>query len=389
MTTSSLLELRKFVAPEFVFGAGAAQLAGRYAGNLGARRVLLVTDSGLLEAGWAREVQGAIADAGVGVVLFSAVSPNPRDHEVMAGAEVFAREQCDGIVAVGGGSPMDCAKAIGAVYANERHVLEFEGVDRVAQPGPPLICIPTTAGSSADVSQFAIVTDTKRKVKIAIVSKTMVPDAALIDPVLTTTMDRELTADTGLDALTHAVEAYVSNANGPVTDLFAREAVRHVAASLVGAMERPGDLEARSGMMLGSMYAGLAFSNAILGAVHAMAHSLGGLLDLPHGLCNAILLDHVIDYNFEAEPARYGELALALDPTLTPGDAPEAKRDAALRAVRGLKRAVGVTATLGELGVTEADLDGLARNALNDPCMTTNPRAPSLEDVKAIYAKAL
>ncbi len=389
MTAEALLELRKFVAPEFVFGPGALALAGQYARNLGARRPLVVTDPGVRAAGWADQVLDSIRGHGLSAAVFDQVTPNPRDAEVMAGAQAYRAEGCDAIVAVGGGSPMDCAKGIGIVSSNDRHVLTFEGVDNVETPGPPLICVPTTAGSSADVSQFAIITDTTRKVKIAIVSKTVVPDVSLIDPAATVTMDRDLTANTGLDALPHAIEAYVSNAHSPVSDLFALEAVRRISANLLAALEAPGDLPARSGMMLGSMYAGLAFSNAILGAVHAMAHSLGGLKDLPHGLCNAILLDHVVDFNFAAAPERYADVARALGGEV-PADAPLAARKAAtLEAVRAFKRRAGVVARLADLGVTREELRALAEFAAADPCMATNPQEPSCADIVAIYERAL
>jgi len=389
MTATSLLELRKFLAPESVFGAGAAALSGRYVQNLGARRVLLVTDPNVRALPWFAAILHGIAEAGVAVEIFSDVHPNPRDFEVMHGAEVFRAKACDAIVAVGGGSPMDCAKGIGIVVTNDCHVLDFEGVDNVANPGPPLICVPSTAGSSADVSQFAIINDTARKVKIAIVSKAMVPDVALIDPLVTLTMPPDLTAHTGVDALTHAIEAYVSNAHGPTTDLFALEAIRLISRHLPLAITRPDDAEARAGMMLGSMYAGLAFSNAILGAVHAMAHSLGGLMDLPHGQCNALLLDHVINYNFDAVPDRYADIARAMGAQLSPNASFEEKRQAVLNQVRSLKTAVGVTGGLGALGVTPEHLDGLVGFALNDPCMVTNPKPLTAQDIRAVYQNAL
>jgi len=389
VSTEALFELRKFVAPEFVFGPGALALAGRYARNLGARRPLVVSDPGVRAAGWTDRVLDSVREHGLAAVLFDRVSPNPRDSEVMAGAEAYRAEDCDAIVAVGGGSPMDCAKGIGIVVSNGRPVLAFEGVDNVETPGPPLVCVPTTAGSSADVSQFAIVNDTTRRVKIAIVSKTMVPDVSLIDPATTTTMDHDLTAHTGLDALTHAVEAYVSNAHSPVSDLFALEAVRRIAANLPRALDAPGDLAARAGMMLGSMYAGLAFSNAILGAVHAMAHSLGGLKDLPHGLCNAILLDQVADFNFAAAPDRYVAVARALGGRVPEDAAPDQAKAATLATLRDFKRRAGVTAGLAELGVTRRDLAVLAEFAAADPCLATNPRTPSREDLVGIYERAL
>lgn len=383
---AAFFDLRKFVAPEFVFGEGAARLAGQYARNLGARRALLVSDPGVRAAGWTGLVEQSLLAEGLDASLFLDVSPNPRDHEVMAGAERYSRDQCDSIVAVGGGSPMDLAKGVGVVSTNGGHILRFEGADMVDKPAPPLICVPTTAGSSADVSQFAIINDTARRLKIAIVSKAVVADAALIDPVLTTTMGPKLTAETGMDALSHSLEAFGSNASSSITDLLALSAMARIKAHLQRAMERPGDLEARGQMMLGSLEAGLAFSNAILGAVHAMAHSLGGFLDLPHGLCNAILLLHVLDRNFQAAPERYMRAAEALGVAArTPGEA----RPRLKAALQDLARAVGLDQGLPELGVTREHLRGLAEKASQDPCMTTNPAALTVEDIEALYEQAL
>ncbi len=386
--TASGDELRKFVAPEFVFGVGARKLAGRYATNLGGRKVLVVTDPGVIAAGWCGDVTGSLTEAGVEHVLFSGVSPNPRGEEVMAGAETYRTHGCNAVVAVGGGSPMDCAKGIGIVCTNSRHVLDFEGVDRVPVPGPPLICVPTTAGTAADVSQFAIITDRGERVKIAIVSKSVVPDAALIDPETLITMDPQLTACTGMDALTHAVEAFVSNANSPITDIHALEAIRLVSTHLLPSLAAPDDLHLRAKVMLGSLEAGLAFSNAILGAVHAMAHSLGGFLDLPHGECNAILLEHVMRYNFPEAAERFGRIGEAMGLDLR-GMTAEKRRGAILSEVARLRRAAGIDRTLGALGVTSADIPALSRKAIKDACMVTNPRRPGPRDIEVIYEEAL
>lgn len=190
----SELELRKFVAPEFIFGFGALKLAGRYAKNLGASRILVVTDPGVMAAGWTDQVIGSLILEDLPFVIYSEVTPNPRAEEVMRGAEVYKNTGCNLIMAVGGGSVMDCAKGIGIVVTNKKHILEFEGIDRIAIPIPPLICIPTTGGTSADVSQFAIISNTQAKNKIAIISKAVVPDVSLIDPLTLTTMDNYLAA---------------------------------------------------------------------------------------------------------------------------------------------------------------------------------------------------
>mgnify|MGYP000951959229 FL=1 len=383
-----MMELRKFVAPEFIFGAGAMQLVGRYLHNFGARRALLVTDPGLIEAGWASKTLGLLDSEEIDSAVFSSVSANPRDSEVMAGAALYQSEGCDVIVAVGGGSPMDCAKGIGIVCTNRQHILDMEGIDKVAIPGPPLVCIPTTAGTSADVSQFAIINHTADRRKIAIISKTMVPDVALIDPLTTVTMSPYLTACTGMDALVHAVEAYVSTANSPLLDLHALEAVRLVCNNLPKVLTRPDDLELRNNMTLASLQAGLAFSNASLGAVHAMAHSLGGLLDLPHGECNALLLQHVVNFNFPEAAGRYVKIGEAMGLPLE-GLPALAARKAIVAHIDELKRQVGITKPLSQQGATTADIPALAEKALRDPCMVTNPRNPTRRDIEVIYEEAL
>ncbi|HWP96538.1 MAG TPA: alcohol dehydrogenase-like regulatory protein ErcA [Syntrophomonadaceae bacterium] len=387
MDSQSGHELRKFVTPELVFGAGARHLAGRYAKNLGARKVLLVSDPGVILAGWAAEVASSLESAGIPFTNFSQVSPNPRAEEVMMGAEVYLSENCNVIVAVGGGSPMDCAKGIGIVSSNRKSIWAFEGVDRVSIPIPPLICIPTTGGTSADVSQLAIIRDVQEKVKFVIGSKAVVPDVALIDPDTLTTMTPYLTACTGLDALTHAIEAFVSNANSPLTDLHALEAIRLITSNLFPALEDPNNPTLRGQIMLGSLEAGLAFSNAILGAVHSMSHSLGGFLDLPHGECNAILLHHVIAFNFQAAEDRYRRIGEAMGLDLRGMNSQQIKNTMISEIMR-LQKAVGIDRTLGQLGVAHGDIPVLAGKAMKDPCLATNPRKPVKRDIEVVYEEA-
>jgi alcohol dehydrogenase len=380
--------LRKFVSPEIVFGPGALALAGRYARNLGASNVFLVSDPGVVRAGWTQAVIRSLETAALNWALFTDLSPNPRAEEVMAGADQYDREACDVIVAVGGGSPMDCAKAIGIVHTNRRHVLEFEGVDRVDDPGPPLICIPTTAGTSSDVSQFAIISNHFEKRKIAILSKSVVPDVALVDPEPTTTMDAYLTACTGMDALVHALEALVSSAGSELTDMHAREAIRRIYRYLPEALANPGDIATRQQVMFGSLSAGLAFSNASLGAVHAMAHSIGGMFDLPHGECNSLLMDHVMRFNWPNAGRRYCEVADSFG--LSVADLPPEEACAAVcEAVARFKNRLGITCTLKDRGIRREDIPQLARIAVGDPCMATNPVAPTINDIETVYAQAL
>ncbi len=380
--------LRKFVAPEFIFGIGAISLVGRYTHNLGARKVFLVTDQGLMNAGWAQKVADSITESNVEYAMFSDLHPNPRDFEVMNGAKKYISEKCDVIVAVGGGSVMDCAKAIGVVISNGIDVKKFEGVDKVRVPGPPLICIPTTAGSSADVSQFSIINNSDRRTKFAIISTTMVPDIALIDPSTCTTMNAYLTACTGIDALVHAIEAFVSNASSPLTDIHALNAIGLIYKHLPLVLEHPDNLEYRLQMTIGSLQAGLAFSNASLGAVHAMAHSLGGYFDLPHGECNAILLPHVIGFNYGENQERYDEIGKAMDLNYNSISKNE-RKGLLLNAIESLKSKVGITKTLGDIGLQMHYIPLLAQNAINDPCLLTNPRRTVQRDIELLYEEAL
>ncbi|HEX9023638.1 MAG TPA: alcohol dehydrogenase-like regulatory protein ErcA [Geobacteraceae bacterium] len=388
MLQPSDFALRKFVAPEFLFGFEARKLSGQYAANLGARKVLVVSDQGVIAAGWTADALASLKDAGLECAVFSAITGNPKAEEVMAGAEFYLAENCDVILAVGGGSPMDCAKGIGIVASHGRNVLEFEGVDKVEMPIPPLICVPTTAGTSADLSQFAIITDSVRKLKIAIVSKMVVPDVALIDPLTTVTMPPYLTACTGLDALTHAIEAFVSTAHSPITDIHALQAVRLITANLPSAIREPDNIVLRGRVMLASLEAGLAFSNASLGAVHAMAHSLGGLLDRPHGECNALLLPFVVEANFDAARDRYAEVGEAMG---MEGEyaAPAELRSALLATINRLIEEAGISPGLGKVGVKRSDIPLLAERAANDPCIFTNPQLLRRGDIEKIYEKAL
>ncbi len=384
----ALYEMRKFVAPEFIFGVGARRRAAYYARHLMARRVLLVSDPGVIAAGWLRDVQADLDRAGIEWVVFQALSPNPKDFEVMAGAALYAAERCDVIIAIGGGSAIDCAKAIGIVHANGRSITAFEGVDRVEVPGPPLICIPTTAGTSADISQFCIIVNTAGRYKMAIISKTVVPDVALVDPETTLTMDPYLTACTGLDALTHAIEAFVSTASSPVVDVHALAAIRLIWSNLEQAVAEPKSLPARENMLLASLQAGLAFSNASLGAVHAMAHSVGGYLDLAHGECNALLLEHVVRFNIEASPERFRQVGEAMSLDMR-GMTERERAKRITTALSDMRRRVGIPDSLGARGVHVTDIPELTEHALGDACLVTNPRRANSADIKSIYGDAL
>jgi alcohol dehydrogenase len=382
------MELRKFVTPEIVHGAGARHLAGRYARNIGASRVLVVSDPGVAAAGWTDDVVRSLEQDGLEVRLFTGVTPNPRTTEVALGAETSLRHACDAIVAVGGGSPMDCAKGIGIVLANEHVIRDFQGVDRITSPIPPLLCIPTTCGSAADVSQFAIFTDREERLKFAVISKAIVPDVALIDAETIGTLPTYQVACTAMDALVHSIEAFVSNASSPLTDVYALSALSRVVENLPPALRAPFDPLARGNLMVASLEAGLAFSNASLGATHAMAHAVGGLVDNSHGEANAMLIEHVLAFNYLASPERHDQMALRLGAELT-GLGAQARPAALLAAVHRLKQAAGLDLRLRDRGVTRSDLPLLARIAFADPCLATNPRRVTVEDLEYIYEDAL
>ncbi len=381
-------ELRKFVAPEVVFGVGSLHLAGQYGRNLGGGKALVVSDPGVVAAGWAQQVLASVEGAGLASILYTRVTPNPRMDEATAGAAVYAEEGCDIIIAVGGGSAMDCAKCIGLLAVNGGDLRDLVGVDNVRAPMPPTICIPTTAGTSADLSQFATIVDPEIKRKLLIISKTVVPDLSLIDPATLTTMDAFLTACTGLDALVHALEAYVSLGHSPLTDVHALEAMRLISSNFLQSIAEPNNLEYRTNMMLGSLDAGLAFSNASLGATHAMAHSIGGLLDLPHGQCNAMFLNGVIDFNYGHAEERYRNAAVAMGLDVAGLSSSEIRRRLVAEIAR-LKEAAGLGDTLSQAGIHRTEVHELAEITLHDPCVVTNPRRPGQKDIEVIYEESL
>lgn len=388
MTKSTFANLRKFVAPEFIFGNDSRQLVANYSRNFAGQRIFLVTDYGVENAGWAKEISEILSEDGFEIIIYNTVSPNPRDYEVMQGAELYKEKNCDVIVGIGGGSVLDCAKGIAIVATNGGNILDYEGVDKVQTPMPPIICIPTTAGTSADVSQFAIINNTEEKVKIAIISKSLVPDLALIDPVTLLTMPEYLTACTGMDALVHAVEAFVSNSCSAMTDLHSFEAIRLISKYLYDSVHQPDNLDLRNQIMQASLQAGLAFSNASLGCVHSMAHSLGGFLDLPHGECNAILLPHVVDFNFTSNPEKYKKIANVFNLEI------KNKTDKEIRKTLvdffdNYRKSLKILDGLSARGVNHSNIKRLAEKAFRDPCNATNPKYPNLNDLETVYKEAL
>jgi alcohol dehydrogenase len=376
-----------FIPPVNLMGLGclndaAAQIAAR-----GWRKALLVTDAPLVKTGLVGQVSELLGAHGVTSVVFDRVKPNPGVANVEDGLRVLSEAQCDVVISLGGGSPHDCAKAIALVAANGGHITDYEGVDRSARPQLPMVAINTTAGTASEMTRFCIITDEARHVKMAIVDRHTTPVLSVNDPALMMGMPPALTAATGMDALTHAVEAYVSTAATPITDACALQAIRLISQHLRQAVAHGDDPVAREQMAYAQFLAGMAFNNASLGYVHAMAHQLGGYYDLPHGVCNAVLLPHVQAFNVRAAARRLGDVAQALGEDVQGLDA-YAAADCGIHAIRLLARDVGIPAGLGVLGVRDADVPKLALNAMKDACGVTNPVQPTLEEVCAIYRAA-
>ncbi len=377
-----------FIPTVTLLGVGAAKDAGTQAKALGATNLLIVTDAGLAKMGVADNIKKLITDAGLKAVIYSGAEPNPTDKNVRDGVKAYKDNKCDGIVTLGGGSSHDCGKGIGLMIAGGGDIRDYEGVNKSSKPMPPFLAINTTAGTASEMTRFCIITNTDTHVKMAIVDWRVTPNVAINDPLLMVGMPPALTAATGMDALTHAVEAYVSTIANPITDACALMAIKLIADYLRPAVANGTNLEARDKMAYAEYLAGMAFNNASLGYVHSMAHQLGGFYNLPHGVCNAILLPEVCAYNKIACPQRFADIAVAMGETVT-GLAPVDAADVAIAAIRKLSKDVGIPAGLAELGVKEADFEVMATNAKKDACQFTNPRLATLQQVMGMFAAAM
>jgi len=378
----------KFVMPEVIFGSGSIQQAGESCVRLGARKVLIVTDKGVIEAGWAELVDKSCREAGLSTILFSNISINPTEEEVAISTQIYLDNDCDALVGVGGGSAIDIAKAVAILVTNGGQIRDYEGVDQITKPLPPLIMISTTAGSGSEVSQFSVIVDTVRQKKMTIVSKSLVPDIAIIDPDVLATKSARLTASTGLDVLTHAIESFVSIAATPLTDVHAKSAIKLSAQFLRPSVASRHNKEAKEMMAMASLHAGLAFSNAILGAVHAMAHTIAGRYPFLHGDINAVLLPHVMEFNSISSPEKFKEIARLMGEDVTNLSTSDAS-EKAINFVRKLAIDIGAPLTLSEMGFEASSIPAISEIALLDACMITNPRDISAEEVAYLLHKAL
>jgi len=383
-----------FIPSVTLIGIGAANQIPAKIRDLGGSKPLIVTDKGITAAGITKQITDLMEKAEMQYVVYDETIPNPTDKNVHAGVEVYKSNKCDSLITLGGGSSHDCGKGVGLVIANGGKIQDFEGVDKSSKPMPPYLAVNTTAGTASEMTRFCIITDTSRHVKMAIVDWRVTPGIALDDPLLMMGMPPALTAATGMDALTHAVEAYVSTIATPMTDSAAEKAIELIAKHLRPAVANGSDIVAREGMCYAQYLAGMAFNNASLGHVHAMAHQLGGFYDLPHGECNAILLPHVEKFNLIAKMDRFVKIAELLGEN-TAGLAPRDAAELALVAIKKLSADIGIPSGLIELGkrygknVKAEDIDVMTGNAQKDACGLTNPRCPKDADVKAIYTAAL
>lgn len=384
-TFSKAMPVSAFYIPSFnLFGKGCLAEAAKQIKMSGFKNTLIVTDPGIIKVGLYDKVKALLEEQSITVHLYDGVQPNPTVGNVNQGLEIVKKENCDSMVSIGGGSAHDCAKGIALLATNGGKIADYEGVDKSSKPQLPLIAINTTAGTASEMTRFAIITEETRHIKMAIIDKHTMPILSVNDPETMYGLPPSLTAATGMDALTHAVEAYVSTAANPITDACAVKCIELVNKYLKRAVDNGKDEEARDNMAYAEFLGGMAFNNASLGYVHAMAHQLGGFYGIPHGVCNAVLLAHVQKFN-SRDPranARLGDIAFHLG-------CKEHTAEAALDRISQLVLEVKIRPHLVDLGVKEKDFDVLVDHAMKDACGATNPIQPTHDEVKAIFKSAM
>lgn len=371
-----------------MMGPGCVDTAMDTLADYGFKHALIVTDVVLNKMGVAHKLAETLRAKGVAATIFDGAQPNPTVGNVEAGLTLLKAQGCDCVVSLGGGSPHDCAKGIALCATNGGSIIAYEGVDKSAKPQLPLVAVNTTAGTASEMTRFCIITDESRHVKMAIVDRHVTPLLSVNDPTMMLEKPPALTAATGMDALTHAVEAYVSTAATPITDACALKAVSLVSRNLRQAVKEGHDLNAREQMAYAQFLAGMAFNNASLGYVHAMAHQLGGFYNLPHGVCNAVLLPHVQTYNASVAAARLTDVAAAMGVDVA-GLTPQQGAEQCIAAIRALAADIGIPAGLKVLNVKAEDIPVLTANALKDACGLTNPRQATQAEIEAIFHAAL
>lgn len=381
--------MNRFVLNETSYhGAGAINAIPDEIKSRGFSKVMVASDPDLVKFGVSKKVTDVLDNAGIAYELFTDIKPNPTIQNVQAGVEKFKACGADCIVAIGGGSSMDTAKAVGIIIANPEFadVRSLEGVAPTKNKCVPIIAVPTTAGTAAEVTINYVITDAEKNRKMVCVDVHDIPVVAVVDPDMMSSMPKGLTAATGMDALTHAIEGYITKGAWELSDMFHIKAIEIIAKNLRGAVENTA--EGREGMALGQYVAGMGFSNVGLGIVHSMAHPLGALYDTPHGVANAILLPTVMEYNAPATGDKYRDIAKAMGVEGTESMSIEDARKAAIEAVRQLSEDVGIPADLKEI-VKEEDIPFLAQSAYDDACRPGNPKDTSVEEITALYKKLI
>jgi alcohol dehydrogenase class IV len=378
-----------FLPNHVLVGSGAVEKVGERIRELGKSQALVVTDRGVAAAGLLEKVLTPLEKAGVKAHIFDQIEPNPRDRTVIKAFEFAKKRESDVIVGLGGGSPMDAAKAVGVLMTNPGPLQNYLRGTPVKNPPPALVAIPTTAGTGSEVTQFSVVTDSERSFKAGIASSYLIPKLALVDPVLMLSMPGSLAAATGMDALTHAIEAFVSRNAQPFSDALALHAIRLIGLHLRPSVANGANEEARYQMAVASTLAGIAFSNAGVGLVHAMSHPLGGHFDIPHGVANAVLLPYVMGFNLIARVEKYaqvGEVLGARVEGLSPWDAARRAKEAVLQ----LSSDIGIPLHLSEVGVKGERIGRVVEDALQmKRAIGWNPRVVSQEEIERIYREAL
>ena len=365
-------------------GAGAIAEIANEAKTRDFKKAFVCSDPDLVKFGVTKKVTDVLDNAGLAYEVYSNIKPNPTIENVQTGVAAFKKSGADYLIAIGGGSSMDTAKAIGIIIANPEFedVRSLEGVAPTKKPCIPIIAVPTTAGTAAEVTINYVITDVEKKRKFVCVDTHDIPVIAVVDPDMMSSMPKGLTASTGMDALTHAIEGYITKATWEMTDMFHLKAIELISKNLRGACENT--KEGREGMALGQYIAGMGFSNVGLGIVHSMAHALGAVYDTPHGVANAILLPTVMEYNAPCTGTKYKDIAIAMGVEGVENMSQEEYRKAAVDAVKKLSADVGIPADLKAI-VKKEDVDFLAQSAMDDACRPGNPKDPTFEDIKNLY----
>lgn len=383
--------INRFILNEVsYFGPGSREVLPQEISRLGFKKAFVATDKDLIKFGVADKVLKVLEGAGVPYEIFSEIKPNPTVSNVKAGVEAFAKSGADFIIAIGGGSSMDTAKAVGIITNNPEFadVVSLEGVADTKKKSIPIIALPTTAGTAAEVTINYVITDEENEKKMVCVDPNDIPVMAIVDAELMYTLPRSLTAATGMDALTHAIEGLITKGAWEMSDMFELKAIEMIARYLETAVNEPQNAEARNGMAVAQYIAGMAFSNVGLGVVHGMAHPLGAIFDIPHGVANALLLPTIMEFNMPAAIDKYVQIAKAMD-VYSADMSKEEAAQAAVDAVRALAVRVGIPQHLAELGINADDLDRLATAAAADVCTPGNPRFVDKDIILGLYEKVL